>query len=44
MWFVAGFSAVFTSYGALFGRLGAWLIVHQDILVLVLDVFTILRG
>lgn len=42
--FVAGFSAVFTSYGALFGTFGSLLIVHQDILVRVLGVFTILLG
>ena len=42
--FVAGFSAVFTSYGALFGSLGSLLIIHQDSLVRVLGVFTILLG
>lgn len=31
--FVAGFAAVFTSYGALFGSLGSSLVRHQDLLV-----------
>lgn len=42
--FVAGFSAVFTSYGALFGSLGSLLIEHQDTVVQVLGVLTILLG
>ncbi len=42
--FVAGFSAVFTGYGALFGSLGSLLIEHQDTLVRVLGVLTILLG
>ena len=42
--FVAGFSAVFTSYGALFGSFGSLLMIHQDTLVRVLGVFTILLG
>ncbi|MEJ7742728.1 MAG: cytochrome c biogenesis protein CcdA [Nocardioidaceae bacterium] len=44
MLFVAGFSAVFTSYGALFGSLGSLLIEHQDTVVQVLGVLTILLG
>ena len=42
--FVAGFSAVFTSYGALFGSLGSLLIEHQDTLVRVLGLLTIVLG
>lgn len=42
--FVAGFSAVFTSYGALFGSFGSLLMIHQDTLVRVLGAFTILLG
>jgi cytochrome c-type biogenesis protein len=42
--FVAGFSAVFTSYGALFGALGAQLIRHQVLLTQVLGVLTIVLG
>lgn len=42
--FVAGVSAVFSSYGALFGRFGSLLMIHQDTLVRVLGVFTILLG
>lgn len=42
--FVAGFSAVFTSYGWLFGSFGAWLITYQDTLIRVLGVITILVG
>lgn len=42
--FVAGFSAVFTGYGALFGSFGSLLMIHQDTLVRVLGVFTILLG
>ncbi|CUR54317.1 cytochrome c biogenesis CcdA family protein [Nocardioides sp.] len=42
--FVAGFAAVFTSYGALFGAFGALLITHQDMLIRVLGVVTILLG
>ena len=34
--FVAGFAAVFTSYGVLFGTFGALLIAHQETLVRVL--------
>ena len=42
--FVLGFSAVFTSYGALFGTFGALLIVHQDLLIRLLGVLTIVLG
>jgi cytochrome c-type biogenesis protein len=42
--FVAGFAAVFTSYGALFGATGAWLITYQNLLVRILGVITILMG
>lgn len=42
--FVGGFAAVFTSYGALFGAFGSLLITHQDTLVRVLGVLTILLG
>ena len=42
--FVAGFAAVFTSYGALFGAFGALLITHQDLLVRILGVVTIVLG
>lgn len=42
--FVAGFAAVFTSYGLLFGAVGAWLITYQRVLAIVLGTFTILLG
>ena len=42
--FVAGFAAVFTAYGALFGAAGAALIAYQDVLVRVLGGVTILLG
>lgn len=42
--FVAGFAAVFTSYGVLFGTFGALLIAHQDTLVRVLGGLTIVFG
>jgi len=42
--FVAGFSALFASYGAAFGGLGATLLSHQKILTQVLGGFTILLG
>ncbi len=42
--FVAGFAAVFTSYGALFGSFGGLLIAHQQTLIRVLGVVTILVG
>lgn len=42
--FVAGFAAVFTSYGVLFGTFGALLIAHQGTLIRVLGVLTIIFG
>lgn len=42
--FVLGFAAVFTSYGAAFGALGASLIEHQLTITRVLGGFTILLG
>jgi cytochrome c-type biogenesis protein len=42
--FVLGFSLVFVAYGALFGRLGEWLIVYTRPISIVLGVVTILLG
>jgi cytochrome c-type biogenesis protein len=42
--FVLGFAAVFTSYGAAFGGLGALLESHQQMLTRVLGGFTIVLG
>lgn len=42
--FVAGFAAVFTSYGVLFGAFGALLISHQEALVRILGALTIVFG
>jgi cytochrome c-type biogenesis protein len=42
--FIAGFSAVFVSYGALFGGLGATLLTHQDLITRVLGVVVIVLG
>lgn len=42
--FVAGFSIVFTSYGALFGEAGALLRLHQRLVEIVLGVLTIVLG
>lgn len=42
--FVLGFAALFASYGALFGGAGVELLVHQDVLIRVLGVLTILLG
>jgi cytochrome c-type biogenesis protein len=42
--FVAGFSALFASYGAAFGGLGATLLSHQKVLTQVLGGLTILLG
>jgi cytochrome c-type biogenesis protein len=42
--FIAGFSAVFVSYGALFGGLGATLLAHQDLITRVLGVVVIVMG
>jgi cytochrome c-type biogenesis protein len=42
--FIAGFSAVFISYGALFGGLGATLLSQQDLITRVLGVVVIVLG
>lgn len=42
--FVLGFAVVFTSYGALFGAVGGTLIRHQDEILRVLGVITIVLG
>jgi len=42
--FVLGFSAVFVSEGALFGGIGALLLVHQRLVELVLGAVTVLLG
>ena len=42
--FIAGFSAVFVSYGALFGGLGATLLTHQDLITRVLGAVVIVLG
>lgn len=42
--FVLGFAAVFTSYGLLFGALGANLVRHQGVILRVLGVITIVLG
>jgi cytochrome c-type biogenesis protein len=42
--FVLGFSALFASYGAAFGGLGAVLLIHQRVLLQVLGGLTILLG
>lgn len=42
--FVAGFAAVFTTYGAVFGAAGAWLVEYQAIIVRVLGGITIVLG
>jgi cytochrome c-type biogenesis protein len=42
--FIMGFSAVFVSYGALFGGLGAQLLTHQDVITRVLGVVVIVLG
>ena len=42
--FILGFSAVFTSYGAAFGAVGATLVANQDILIRVLGAVTIVLG
>jgi len=42
--FVAGFAAVFTSYGALFGTFGAQLVRHQDVVLRVAGGLTIVLG
>ena len=42
--FVLGFTAVFTSYGVLFGAAGGWLLAYQDLVVRVLGIVTIMLG
>jgi cytochrome c-type biogenesis protein len=42
--FILGFSAVFVSYGALFGGLGAGLLAHQEAITRVLGVVVIVLG
>lgn len=42
--FVAGFSALFISYGALFGELGARIATNEELITRVLGVFTIVMG
>jgi cytochrome c-type biogenesis protein len=42
--FIAGFSVVFVSYGALFGGLGATLLQHQDVITRALGVVVIVLG
>ena len=42
--FVAGFSALFISYGALFGELGARVSVHEEVITRVMGLLTILMG
>ncbi|TDD63960.1 cytochrome c biogenesis CcdA family protein [Actinomadura rubrisoli] len=42
--FIAGFTAVFVSYGVIFGGLGRWLLEYQDQITRVLGVVTIVFG
>lgn len=42
--FIAGFTAVFVSFGALFGGLGAWLVDYSDVITRVLGVVIIVMG
>jgi cytochrome c-type biogenesis protein len=42
--FVLGFSALFISYGLLFGSIGTQISVHEEIITRVLGVFTIILG
>lgn len=42
--FILGFAVVFTSYGALFGAVGGWLLTYQGVVVRVLGVITIALG
>jgi cytochrome c-type biogenesis protein len=42
--FIAGFSAVFVSYGALFGGLGSTLLAHQDVITRILGAVVIVLG
>jgi cytochrome c-type biogenesis protein len=42
--FVCGFSALFVSYGALFGSLGARVATNEEVITRVLGIFTLLMG
>ena len=42
--FVLGFSALFVSFGALFGELGSQIIGHEELITRVLGIFTIFLG
>ena len=42
--FVSGFTALFVSYGALFGGLGSKILVHESVITRVLGLFTIALG
>ena len=42
--FVLGFSALFISYGALFGELGARIAINENLITRILGLFTILMG
>lgn len=42
--FILGFAVVFTSYGAMFGAMGSALLIHQDVLLRVFGVVTIVMG
>ena len=42
--FVCGFSALFVSYGALFGALGARVATNEEVITRVLGIFTLLMG
>jgi cytochrome c-type biogenesis protein len=44
LFFVLGFTALFVSYGALFGEIGAHIAANEAIITRVLGVFTILMG
>jgi cytochrome c-type biogenesis protein len=42
--FVLGFSAVFVSYGVVFGGLGSWLLMHQRQISVVMGIMVIIMG
>lgn len=42
--FVLGFAAVFTSYGAVFGKFGSLLVSHQEVLVRIAGAITVFMG
>ena len=44
LFFVLGFTALFVSYGALFGEIGAHIAANEAIITRILGVFTILMG